>query len=107
MPTDFLASVHNVATKELEQVLEMVDTDTPVNLIVWNDEVNTFDWVIQSLIEVCGHTVEQAEQSAWIIHYKGKYAVKRGTRKKACPHARGTSRPRNWSYGRRTRLIGA
>lgn len=47
-------------------------------LIVWNDEVNTFDWVIQTLVEVCGHTHEQAEQCAFIIHTKGKYAVKNG-----------------------------
>jgi ATP-dependent Clp protease adaptor protein ClpS len=48
-------------------------------LVVWNDEVNTFQWVIDTLIEVCGHTPEQAEQSAMIIHTKGKYAVKEGS----------------------------
>jgi ATP-dependent Clp protease adaptor protein ClpS len=48
------------------------------NLIVWNDEVNTFDWVIETLVEVCGHTPEQAEQCAFIIHFHGKYAVKEG-----------------------------
>jgi ATP-dependent Clp protease adaptor protein ClpS len=47
-------------------------------LIIWNDEVNTFDWVIQSLIEICGHSEEQAEQCAIIIDSKGKYAVKEG-----------------------------
>lgn len=47
-------------------------------LIVWNDEVNTFDWVIQSLVEICDHMPEQAEQCAFLIHTKGKYAVKRG-----------------------------
>ena len=50
----------------------------PYNLIVWNDEVNTFDWVIQALMEVCNHTKEQAEQCAMLIHFKGKYAVKNG-----------------------------
>ncbi len=48
------------------------------NLIVWNDEVNTFDHVIDSLIDVCDHTPEQAEQCALFVHYKGKYAVKTG-----------------------------
>lgn len=48
-------------------------------LVVWNDEVNTFEWVIDTLIDVCGHTTEQAEQSAMIIHTKGKYAVKEGS----------------------------
>lgn len=75
----------NILIKELELVLEDIDLDNPVNLIVWNDEVNTFDWVIQSLVEVCGHTFEQAEQSAWIIHYKGKYNVKKGPMKKIGP----------------------
>lgn len=47
-------------------------------LIVWNDEVNTFEWVIETLIEVCHHSSEQAEQCAMLIHTKGKYAVKEG-----------------------------
>jgi ATP-dependent Clp protease adaptor protein ClpS len=51
---------------------------TLYNLIVWNDNVNTFDWVIETLIEVCDHTPEQAEQCACIIHHHGKYAVKQG-----------------------------
>jgi ATP-dependent Clp protease adaptor protein ClpS len=60
------------------------DTDTlvsamnPYSLIVWNDEVNTFEWVIETLIEICDHTPEQAEQCALFIHYQGKYAVKQG-----------------------------
>ena len=44
-----------------------------------NDEVNSFDWVIQTLIEVCNHSTEQAEQCAMIIHTQGKYAVKQGS----------------------------
>lgn len=63
---------------------EQVDVDvleisiSPFQLIVWNDELNTFEWVIKSLIEVCNHTEEQAEQCAFLIHFKGKYAVKNG-----------------------------
>ena len=53
-------------------------TENPCSLIVWNDEVNTFEWVIETLMEVCGHSYEQAEQCAYIIHFRGKYAVKRG-----------------------------
>jgi ATP-dependent Clp protease adaptor protein ClpS len=49
------------------------------SLIVWNDDVNTFDWVAKSLVEICGHSPEQAEQCAIIIHQKGKYAVKKGS----------------------------
>lgn len=62
---------------EMDDVL--VDTTDPFHLIVWNDEVNTFEWVIESLMEVCDHSYEQAEQCAYIIHYKGKYAVKHGS----------------------------
>jgi ATP-dependent Clp protease adaptor protein ClpS len=51
----------------------------PLHLIVWNDEVNTFEWVIDTLIDVCKHTAEQAEQCAFLIHFKGKYTVKEGS----------------------------
>lgn len=64
---------------EEEQTDLMVDDGNDCQLIVWNDEVNTFQWVIETLIEVCNHTFEQAEQSAMIIHTKGKYAVKEGS----------------------------
>ena len=62
---------------EMDDVL--VDTMDPFHLIVWNDEVNTFEWVIESLMEVCDHSYEQAEQCAYIIHFQGKYSVKNGT----------------------------
>ncbi|MGX5817562.1 ATP-dependent Clp protease adaptor ClpS [Chitinophaga lutea] len=67
-----------VSVQEMEDVLVDTAEQFPFSLIVWNDEVNTFDWVIQSLMEVCGHTEEQAEQCALIIHFNGKYAVKKG-----------------------------
>jgi ATP-dependent Clp protease adaptor protein ClpS len=57
----------------------LTDEEAPYSLVVWNDEVNSFDWVIQTLIEVCHHSTEQAEQCAMIIHTQGKYAVKRGS----------------------------
>lgn len=49
------------------------------DLIVFNDDVNTFDHVIDSLITVCEHEPMQAEQCTWIIHHNGKCQVKRGT----------------------------
>ncbi len=64
--------------------LEQVTTDTITeeatgwSLIVWNDDVNTFDWVIETLVKVCKHEATQAEQCAIIIHFKGKCAVKNG-----------------------------
>ena len=63
----------------------MVDLEQPFHLIVWNDDVNTFEWVIETLMEICKHSREQAEQCAYIIHYKGKYSVKEGTYEKLKP----------------------
>lgn len=72
--------VKNDGTRPWESQQEdiLVDHAEPFHLIVWNDEVNTFEWVIETLMEVCGHTQDQAEQSALLIHFKGKYAVKTG-----------------------------
>ncbi|TAE38937.1 MAG: ATP-dependent Clp protease adaptor ClpS [Runella slithyformis] len=61
-----------------EVIEEIVITDLH-RLMVFNDEVNTFDYVIDTLMEVCSHTPEQAEQCTLLIHYKGKCAVKNGT----------------------------
>ncbi len=60
-------------------VLEAVETTDLMDLIVFNDDVNTFEHVISTLIRVCEHTPEQAEQCTLMIHYKGKCAVKNGT----------------------------
>ena len=48
------------------------------SLILYNDEINTFDHVIKSLVEVCGHDPVQAEQCAMIVHFKGSCEVKIG-----------------------------
>ncbi len=62
-------------------VLETIDGITNgATLIVYNDEVNTFDHVIECLVRICDHDILQAEQSALIIHYKGKAVVKTGDR---------------------------
>lgn len=68
----------NTLSKELtstftDTVEELTDVQ---HLVVHNDDVNTFDWVIISLMEICGHTEEQAEQLSLIIHFKGKAIVK-------------------------------
>lgn len=67
--------------EEFEEVLvedEVSDTGTGkmAQLIVYNDDVNTFDWVIECLMEILQHTHEQAEQLSLIIHFKGKATVK-------------------------------
>jgi ATP-dependent Clp protease adaptor protein ClpS len=64
--------------QEQEDIAFAVEEAVAHSLIVWNDEVNTFDHVIEALVEICGHSPEQAEQCAMLIHYKGKYAVKTG-----------------------------
>lgn len=48
------------------------------SIVIYNDDFNTFEHVIDTLIKVCKHTQEQAEQSTWLVHYKGKCAVKNG-----------------------------
>ena len=69
---------------EAAQPWEEADSDvlteltTSYSLIIWNDEVNTFEWVIETLIKICNHSTEQAEQCAMLIHTQGKYAVKKG-----------------------------
>ena len=65
-------------TKELTStVLNPTLTDL-YQIVLFNDEYNTFDWVIKSLVDVCEHSTEQAEQCAWIVHFKGKYTIKSG-----------------------------
>jgi ATP-dependent Clp protease adaptor protein ClpS len=59
-----------------QDTLEAVEKDS--ELIVFNDEVNTFDHVINTLIRVCKHSNEQAQQCTLIIHFKGKCTVKTG-----------------------------
>lgn len=74
-----------VFTQELVDIDLLTEEVTGRTLVVHNDEVNTFDWVIESLVEICKHTWEQAEQCAFIIHFKGKYAVKHGEMKSLRP----------------------
>jgi ATP-dependent Clp protease adaptor protein ClpS len=67
-------------TKE-SPVSETIDgVTTGATLIVYNDDVNTFEHVIECLIRICDHDRLQAEQSALLIHYKGKAIVKTGDR---------------------------
>lgn len=65
----------------LEQPLEEEKRD----LVVFNDEVNTFEHVIETLIKVCRHTPEQAEQCTLLVHHKGKCAVKVGSWEELVP----------------------
>lgn len=62
-----------------EEVLVLEETDDVYKLILHNDDIHTFDYVIDSLVEICKHTLEQAEQCTMLIHYKGKCTVKTGS----------------------------
>ncbi len=71
----------NPSVRELELVdlLEAIQVTEVKDLVVFNDDVNTFEHVIETLIRVCRHTVEQAEQCTLLIHHKGKCTVRNGS----------------------------
>jgi len=56
-------------------------------LILFNDDVNTFDNVIRWLVEICDHETVQAEQCAYLVHYTGKCSIKTGTWEELKPRA--------------------
>ena len=69
----------NYPFEELEEVAvieELTDNGDTSELIVHNDDHNTFDWVIQCFMEICNHSQEQSEQLSLIVHFKGKATVK-------------------------------
>jgi ATP-dependent Clp protease adaptor protein ClpS len=72
---------------ESEQTIFEVDEVTvdEYNVVVYNDDFNTFEHVIETLKRACKHTQEQAEQCTYLIHFKGKCAVKSGERNKLTP----------------------
>ncbi len=72
-----MSTQEQVLEKELTETLEKEVREN--ELVVYNDEVNTFDYVIRLLIETCDHNFLQAEQCTLLIHYKGKCGVKSGT----------------------------
>ncbi|MBK8110536.1 MAG: ATP-dependent Clp protease adaptor ClpS [Saprospiraceae bacterium] len=69
---------HKFEESEEQLVLDQTTEGTVAYLIIYNDDHNTFDWVIQCLMDVCNHTHEQSEQLSLIIHFKGKAIVKTG-----------------------------
>jgi ATP-dependent Clp protease adaptor protein ClpS len=72
---------------ETEEVLLLEEIEEAVfDLIIYNDDVNTFEHVINTLIKICKHEPEQAEQCAYIIHHKGKCSVKRGSAQDLQPY---------------------
>ncbi|HUH28585.1 ATP-dependent Clp protease adaptor ClpS [Gelidibacter sp.] len=70
-----------MSTKEKIKEDLLVDTleQNQNEIVLYNDDVNTFDYVIDTLIYACDHTPEQAEQCSILVHYKGKCTVKTGS----------------------------
>lgn len=69
-----------MSTKEkIQEEIDVLEQEANQHeIVLFNDDVNTFDFVIDSLINVCEHSVEQAEQCTWLVHFKGKCTVKTG-----------------------------
>lgn len=76
-----------MGTKEkIQEDVSVAEKESNQNeIVLYNDDVNTFDHVINSLIFACEHTPEQAEQCSIIVHYKGKCTVKTGGIKELKP----------------------
>ena len=73
--------------QEEEDILveDDIGSDLPAHIIVFNDDVNSFEWVIQCFVEILKHSHEQAEQLSIIIHFKGKATVKSGAKGELVP----------------------
>ena len=72
--------------EEISEKVDVQEEQTPFReIILYNDDVNTFDFVIDSLIKVCDHSPIQAEQCTFLVHFKGKCAVKSGEYKELEP----------------------
>ncbi|MEC8175630.1 MAG: ATP-dependent Clp protease adaptor ClpS [Bacteroidota bacterium] len=69
----------SIKEKTQKEILVDLSKSDHHQIILYNDDVNTFDHVIETLINVCDHTTLQAEQCTLIVHYKGKCSVKSGT----------------------------
>ena len=70
---------HVMVQEDVEELVmdeTIVDSDYSSTIVVYNDDVNTFDWVIECFMEVLSHTFEQSEQLSLIVHFKGKASVK-------------------------------
>jgi len=73
---------------ELEEDVLAIIQGTKSNswcIVLFNDDYNTFDWVIECLVKYCEHDAIQAEQCAWFVHTKGKYTVKLGSKRELKP----------------------
>lgn len=76
----YLSAPDPYTSPEPDEVVALeVSPEREHEIILYNDDVNTFDHVIETLVKVCDHTYEQAEQCAYIVHFSGQCSVKSGT----------------------------
>lgn len=73
--------------EEVELGLEAI-LDAKREIVLFDDDYNTFDHVIESLVNICNHSAVQAEQCTMIVHYNGKCSVKKGEKEKLSPLCR-------------------
>lgn len=67
-----------------EEDLDLLE-DSGCNLVLYNDDYHTFDYVIKALVDICRHSYEQAEQCTILVHYRGKCVVKNGSYEELLP----------------------
>ena len=86
-PKSYISNFEKPLWEEEEDVLveDDIGSGMPAHIIVYNDDFNTFEWVIESFMAVLKHTHEQAEQLSLIVHFKGKATVKSGTKDELIP----------------------
>ena len=72
-------TTENPQIEKESEISSLTKVERVYEIILFNDDVNTFDHVINTLVAYCDHTYEQAEQCAYIVHHSGKCAVKTGS----------------------------
>lgn len=81
-----MAIIKLATITEDDQDVQVLDpTENQSKLVLYNDDHNSFDWVIECLVKVCKHTPAQAEQCSYIVHFKGKATVKSGSHEELKP----------------------
>lgn len=86
-PSPYIFNYEKPIWEEDEDVLveDDIGSNMPAHIVVYNDDFNTFEWVIESFMAILKHTHEQAEQLSVIIHFKGKATVKSGGKEELIP----------------------
>lgn len=80
MQINFSTSVEEEVVKEVKEEIKRQQ-----QIVLYNDDLHTFDFVIEALVELCKHNLVQAEQCTYLVHFKGKCAVKNGSYEKLKP----------------------